>query len=66
MVANHVGRTIPYGGELRLEPRSAAFVTLKRICRRKAVRTIDQSMIIEEPSRLIHRVWALIAPKKAK
>ena len=52
VVTNHDGRTIPFGGELCLQPRSSAFMTLQRIGRREAVRTIDQPMIIQEPSRL--------------
>src|SRR6266851_7385943 len=38
VVANHDGRTIPFDGELCLQPRSSAFMMLKRIRRRKAVR----------------------------
>src|SRR5260370_38216787 len=56
VVTNHDGRTIPFGGELYLQPRSPAFMTLKRIRRREAIRTIDQAMIIQESSRLIHPV----------
>ena len=63
VVTNHDGRTILFGGELCLQPRSSAFMTLKSICRREAVWTIDQSMIIQESSRLIHRVRTVTASK---
>jgi hypothetical protein len=38
-------------------------MTLQRIGRREAVWTIDQSMIIQETRRLVHRVRTVIAPE---